>query len=483
VTEAPEAPDPARASGAVEADRCPDDSLTLYLKQMASIRLLNRQEERDLATRLDIARRRYRHAALWNWGVLAVAADAFERVRAGECSLDRATEVAPSLGLTTDQIQERLADHLSRLRRLLREAALEFRRLLRARSQARRAGLRRRLRLAVRLAEELFPRTDEVESWAEEAFRRSTRVQALVRQLECPARSAADRAERGKRVKELRQLVTQMRATSEELAGWVEVLARRRACYHQARQVLVAANLRLVVAVAKTYRDRGLPFPDLIQEGNRGLMRAADKYDYRLGFKFGTYATWWVRQGITRALAEQARTVRVPGHWLGLLREVNRVQAAFTATHHRKPTVEEIAGELGVSPAEVRPMLTASRLPLSLDDSPGDGDEERLRNGLPDREAAVPAEEVDRQLLKERIAELLGGLLPRDREVLELRFGLRDGTPRTLDEVARSFGLTRERIRQIEARGLEKLRQPGRRKRLADFLPRDWDNTGPPCRN
>jgi RNA polymerase primary sigma factor len=457
--------------------------LTLYLKQMASIRMLNRQEERDLAARLDIARRRYRHAALWNWGVLAVAADAFERVRAGECSLDRATEVAPSLGLTAEQIQERLAGHLGRLHRLLREAAIGFRQLRRAHSPARRAGLRRRLRLAVRLAEDLFPRTDAVESWAEEAQRRSARVQALARQLESPARSSGDRAERSKRVKELRQLLEQMRATPEELAGWVEVLLRRRASYHQARQELVAANLRLVVAVAKTYRDRGLPFPDLIQEGNRGLMRAADKYDYRLGFKFSTYATWWVRQGITRALAEQARTVRVPGHWLGLLREVNRVQAAFTATHHRKPTAEEIAGELGVSPAEVRPMLTASRPLLSLDDSHGDGDDERLHNGLPDREAAVPAEEVDRQLLKERIAELLGGLLPRDREVLELRFGLRDGNPRTLDEVAQKFGLTRERIRQIEARGLQKLRQAGRRERLADFLPCEWGSTNPPCPN
>jgi RNA polymerase primary sigma factor len=480
-------PDPATASEPVEEDRGPDDSLTLYLKQMVSTPLLCREEERQLATRLDVARRRYRHAALWNWGVLARAVDNFERVRAGEHSLDRAIEVAPSLGLTLEDVQERLAGHLGRLRRCLREAARGFKEMLRARSQTSRAGLRRglrrRLRLAVRLAEELFPRTDAVDSWAEEVHRQSARMEELVRQLECPARSAGARVERGKQLKELRQLVEQVQATPEELAGWVQVLARRRARYHEARQELVTANLRLVVAVAKTYRDRGLPFPDLIQEGNRGLMRAVDKYDYRLGFKFGTYATWWVRHGMTRALAETSRAVRVPGHWLGMLRELHRVQAGFTARHRRQPTAEEIARALGIPAEEVRPLLTASQPLLSLDEPYGDGDEEGLHKGLPDREAVVPAEEVDRRLLKERVAELLGSLLPRDREVLELRFGLRDGSPRTLDEVAQRFGLTRERIRQIEARGLQRLRQPGRRGRLAAFLPPERGSTCTPCQS
>ncbi|HKI35929.1 MAG TPA: sigma-70 family RNA polymerase sigma factor [Gemmataceae bacterium] len=468
--------DPATAPAA-EEDGHSADGLTLYLKQMGSIPLLNRQQELELVTGLDTSRRRYRHAAFWNWGVLARVVDTFERVRSGDLSLDRTIDVVPSLGLTAEHIRKRLPRHLGRLRRLRQAAVLAFEETLRARSRAERSGLRRalrrRLRLGVRLAEELSPRTELVDSWVEELKQQSAKMQELVQQTERPARSAAARVEQSKHSKELRHLMLQVQATPEELAGWVGVVSQRQARCRRDRRELAAANLRLVVSVAKRYRGRGLPFADLIQEGNSGLMRAVDKFDCRLGFKFGTYATWWVRQGVTRALSDKSRTVRAPYHWAGKLREVEAVRSDLMARNHREPTTEEIAKALQVTPAEVRSTLALGRQPLSLDGPHGDEDEQGFHNILADREAASPAEEADRQLLKERLAELLRCLAPRDREVIELRYGLRDGIPRTLEEVAQVYGVTRERVRQIEQRGLRKLRQSERRDRVAEFAKRE----------
>jgi RNA polymerase primary sigma factor len=438
------------APEARETNRAGDDEMTLYLKQMGSIPLLDRCQELELATRLDTARRRYRHAVLWNWGVLAQAVNTFERVLSGNLSLERTIDVVPSLGLTAARIGKRLSRHLGRLRRHCQEAVPVFEQLLSARSHARRYGLRRtlvrRLRLAVRLAEELSPRIELVDSWTTDQRRQLARM------------------------KELRHMMFQALATPEQLAGWDQVINRRCAPYQHARQELAAANLRLVVSLAKRYRRRGLPFADLIQEGNSGLMRAVDKFDHRLGWKFGTYATWWIRQGVTRALADTSRTVRLPCHRGGMLREIERLQAEFMVRNRREPTIEEIALQMKVTPEEVRSILTFGRQPVSLDGAyNSDGDQDSFVNILADRRTAGPAEEANRRMLKERVGELLRCLPPRDREVIELRFGLRDGKPRSLDEVARVYGVTRERIRQIEARGLQKLRQPERRVQLAEF--------------
>jgi RNA polymerase primary sigma factor len=260
-----------------------------------------------------------------------------------------------------------------------------------------------------------------------------------------------------------------LQAAPEYLSGLVAVLEKRRIGYQRARRELAEGNLRLVVSIAKRYRGRGLAFADLIQEGNRGLMRAVDKYEHRLGFKFGTYATWWIRQGITRALADHARTVRVPCHQIGMLAAIERVRGELTVQQGREPTVEEIAGALGVSAEDTRSLRIVGRHPVSLQEPLGGDGERALEDFLSDTDAGNPGKTVDRHLLRDRISEVLRSLTPREREVIELRFGLRDGQPRTLDEVARSYGITRERIRQIEARGLLKLRQPNRSTRLVEF--------------
>jgi RNA polymerase primary sigma factor len=463
-------------SGAEDEKPFIDDSLALYFKQMGSIPRPNRQQELELVARLDRVRGRFRRAALGNWSVLGQVVETFERTRSGELCLDRVIDVVPSLGLTAESIQTRLPHHLEALRLLREEAAVAFKRMLRAGSPHERAELQRALRRllhrGVRLAEELSPRIEFVDSWAAEQKRASAWVQELLGQMQGPARSAAARAERSKGEKELRYWMVQHQAVPEELDRWVGVLDRRRSRYQQARQELAAANLRLVVSIAKRYRGQGLSFSDLIQEGNSGLMRGLDKFDYRLGWKFGTYVTYWIRQGMTRALGDTSRTVRIPCHWMSRVRELERFQSDYTARYHREPTIEELAGELKITPADVRLLLASGRKPMSLDDHPGEEEDEAFHNLLADREAPSPAEEVDRQFVKERVAELLRCLAPRDREVLELRFGLRDGQPRTLEEIAKVYGITRERIRQIETNCLQKLRKRECWERLSDLPAR-----------
>jgi RNA polymerase primary sigma factor len=451
----------------------PDDALGLYLRQMGAIPLLDRYQERELAEKLEFRRTRYRHAALMNWRTLAHVVQTFERVQAGTLAIDPTIDVVTTLGLTREQILKRIPSNVRTMRRLVKMAADEFRELQKATSAAERKPLRRslyrRLRKAATLAEELSPRIDLLDRWTDELRALSRHMDEIVAQIEVRSRSAADRERRTKLTKRLRELTLEARLAPEDLSRLVKVQERRRVLYQKARRELAEGNLRLVVSIAKRYRARGLPFSDLIQEGNRGLMRAVDKYEFRLGYKFGTYATWWIRQGITRALADHARTIRVPCHQVGTLAAVERVRGELAISQGREPTVEEIAAVIGVTAEEAKSLRLVARHPVSLHEPLGGEGERALEDFLNDPDATNPGQAVDRHLLRERITEVLRSLTPREREVIELRFGLRDGHPKTLEEVARAYGITRERIRQIEARGLLKLRQPLRSERLAEF--------------
>jgi RNA polymerase primary sigma factor len=451
----------------------PDDALGLYLRQMGAIPLLDRREERELAERLEFRRTRYRRAALMNWRSIVQVVDMFERVHAHELPIDPAIDVVNTLGLTREAILSRLPTNLRTLRRLISSADSTFRDLVKATSAAERAPLRRtlygRLRKAVALVEELSPRIDLLDRWTDELKALSRQANETATAIDSCDRSAADRERRTKLTKQLRELTLQARLLPEELASLVKVQERRRTLYQRARRELAEANLRLVVSIAKKYRNRGLPFSDLIQEGNRGLMRAVDKYEYRLEFKFGTYATWWIRQGIQRAIADNARTIRVPCHQIGTLAAVERVRGELLAQFGHEPTVEQIAAVLQVTPEEALSLRLVTRNPVSLHEPFGGDGERALEDFLDDRNTTTPGQEVDQHLLRDRIAEVLRSLTPREREVIEMRFGLKDGQPKTLEEVARAYGITRERIRQIEARGLYKLRQPMRSRRLAEF--------------
>jgi RNA polymerase primary sigma factor len=311
----------------------------------------------------------------------------------------------------------------------------------------------------MRLMTELSPRTEHLERWIDELIDMKDEMGHLVQAAK----------EDPRQIQALIDAQNKIHLTYAELSAFLRIVGERRKQYQRVRRELAEANLRLVVSIAKNYRNRGLPFSDLIQEGNRGLMRAVDKYEHRLGFKFGTYATWWIRQGVQRALADHARTVRVPCHQIGLMAKIERKRLEMAAELGRDPTPEEVAFAMGISESDTRSLRIVGRQPMSLHEPIGGEGERALEDFLSDADIPTPGDNFDSRLLKERINEVLRSLAPREREVIELRFGLKDGTPKTLDEVARIYGITRERIRQIEARGILKLRQPTRRDRLEAF--------------
>ncbi len=463
------------AAEELEHGHGPDDALGLYLRQMGAIPLLNRANEIEVATRLERARNRFRVAALRCRFIIHKAITMFDKINAGQIAFDPNVDIVSTADLKREQILARLPGHLRTLQSLLKREDDDFVRGLALDNAAERKAWKRRRRLRLkkmsRLLVELSPRTEVIERWVDEQERKG---KALIEAIEAldfkPPRTAAARVNRNKA---LRDWIVAVHLEPEDCPRQLRMLRRLQVVFQCVRRELAEANLRLVVSIAKKYRNRGLPFADLIQEGNRGLMRAVDKYEYKMNFKFGTYATWWIRQGITRALADHARTVRVPCHQIATLSAIERVRGEMTAACGREPSVEEISKKLGVKTDDTKSLRIVGRHPVSLHEPVGGDGERALEDFLSDRVTPNPGQHVDQRLLRERIIEVLRSLAPREREVIELRFGLRDGQPRTLDEVARVYGITRERIRQIEARGLLKLRQPIRSQRLQDFQDGD----------
>jgi RNA polymerase primary sigma factor len=483
-----------------------DDPIRLYLLQMGGIPLLTRETEVSSAKKIEHWRRKYRQTLLANDYVLAGAVQLLERVQAGTLRLDRTIEVSVTNTGEKKRLLKRLGPNLATLHRIESEKRRLFRiAMARSMPMPRRQDAWRRLvrqrNKAVRLVEEMNLRIQRLyplhrqlqEQWdryrvieGQLATRNGAmdhdRADHLPPEGETTGHGVLQKVRRSKTrssarkelspgQREQRGILLATRESRCTLERRLALLADFRQRYDAAKRELAAGNLRLVISIAKRYRNRGLSFLDLIQEGNSGLMRAVDKFEYARGFKFSTYATWWIRQAITRAIADQSRTIRVPVHMADTINRIRNLTKGFVQSHGREPTLEETATLANLSVEEAECIWRMARRPVSLDQPFSDADEGTVGELVSDRREVDPLRDLNSEALKSSISRALEGLTYREREIIRMRFGLADGYSYTLEEVGTIFEVTRERVRQIEAKAVEKLRQPVANVDLGSFVP------------
>jgi RNA polymerase primary sigma factor len=452
-----------------------DDPIRMYLSQMAEIPLLSREEEISLAKKIEVTRRQFRRAILENDFAMRATVDVLRKVHQGELPFDRTIKVSLTERLTKEQISGRMPHNLRTVDVLLQQNKYDFELLVRRktsdieRSAARKRFLRRR-RKSLQLVEELSLRSRRVQPLMRQLENISKRMDYIKSRLNSLGSDAVSEDERADLKQELRELIVLTQESPSSLRLRVERFRKYFAAHEAVKRKLSSGNLRLVVSIAKKYRNRGLSFLDLIQEGNTGLMRAVDKYEYRRGFKFSTYATWWIRQAITRAIADQARTIRIPVHMIDVLSKLRQIQKKLTQELRREPSFEEIANRADLPIDEVRRVLDIGRHPVSLDRPVGEGEDSSFGEFIEDNDSDNPVRSASNGLLRQRIDDMLKTLTFREREIIRLRYGLVDGYSYTLEEVGRIFKVTRERVRQIEAKAVKKLQSPNRADRLECFL-------------
>ena len=448
----------------------------MYLTQMGEIPLLTRVEEIALAKKIEITRKRFRRELLESDYAMRATIEVLTRVHTSDLPFDRTIKTSQTEGLEKMQILARMPHNLRTLDAMRQEYVVEAEALVldgsmpQPERRNRDLALQQQRRKMVTLVEELSIRTQRLQPVMKRLEQISERMTDLEQRL-IRIRTFNGSAEDKDSVQnELRELMMLTHDTPAVLRERVRRITARFFEYEHAMRDLSGGNLRLVVSIAKKYRNRGMSFLDLIQEGNTGLMRAVDKYEYRRGYKFSTYATWWIRQAITRAIADQARTIRIPVHMIETMSHLRRVSRDLLQELGREPSVEETALAAGVTVEEAKRVVRISKQPISLDRPVGESDDSSFGEFVADQSSGSPVSSAAQDLLKGKIDDVLKSLTYREREIIKLRYGLGDGYTYTLEEVGRIFKVTRERVRQIEAKAVRKMQHPVRSTQLKGFI-------------